>query len=27
MSKLNSGVRYVYMSGGAAWGMLTGKGR
>ena len=26
-SKLNSGVRYAYMHGGAAWGMLTGKGR
>jgi len=26
-SKLNSGVCYVYTCGGAAWGMLTGKGR
>jgi len=26
-SKLNSVVRYAYMRGGAAWGMLTGKGR
>jgi len=26
-STLNSGVRCVYMCGGAAWGMLTGKGR
>ena len=26
-SKLNSGVCYAYMRCGAAWGMLTGKGR
>ena len=25
-SKLNSGVRYAYMRGGAAWEMLTGEG-
>jgi len=24
-SKLYSGVRYLYMRGGAAWEMLTGK--
>jgi len=24
-SKLNWGVCYAYMSGGATWGMLTGK--
>ena len=26
-SKFNSGIRYAYMHGGAAWGMLTGKRR
>jgi len=25
-SKLNPDVRYAYMRGSAAWGMLTGKG-
>jgi len=25
-SKLNPGVRYAYIRGGAAWGFLTGKG-